>query len=54
MVEAQVQAREQLDGQQGYPALPTETSDGVKIDARFLKQLPADQLRSHAHYGAQI
>ncbi len=52
-VEQQIQAREQMDAQQGYPALPTETSDGTKIDARFLKQLSGSEFRKYMHrFGA--
>jgi hypothetical protein len=49
-VEAQVQAREQLDAQQGYPALPTETSDGVKLDSLFFKRLADTDIKKFKQY----
>jgi DnaJ-domain-containing protein 1 len=49
-VAAQIEAREQLDAQQGYPALPTETSDGVKLDGLFFKRLADIDIKKFKQY----
>lgn len=46
-VEAQVQAREQIDAQQGYQALPTETNDGQKIDRAYLLKLADTNIKQY-------
>jgi len=52
-VQQQIQVREQLDAQQGYPALPDTNAAGVKLDATFLKNLDGPTLKNFMRkYGA--
>jgi hypothetical protein len=45
--ENQIAARAKIDATQGYVPLPETTSDGIKIDAQFLKNLKADVYRNY-------
>jgi hypothetical protein len=45
--ESQIAARAKVDATQGYAPLPDRTSDGIKIDASFLKNLKADVYRNY-------
>jgi hypothetical protein len=49
----QIDARARIDQTQGYTPLPETTSEGVKIDAAYLKNLATDVYRSFLRkYGA--
>ena len=51
--ERQIVARAQIDATQGYAPLPDTTSEGIKIDAQFLKSLKTDVYRNYLRrYGA--
>jgi hypothetical protein len=45
--ERQIAARAQIDATQGYAPLPDTTSEGIKIDANFLKNLKTDIYRNY-------
>ncbi|SRR6266404_442537 len=51
--ERQIAARAKIDATQGYAPLPDTTSEGIKIDAMFLKNLKTDIYRNYLRrYGA--